>query len=104
MGAAYTFLLWGVYHGVLLIIERVTLRQGYSLPSILAWPLTILLIMIGWVLFRAPNIATTGAFIKAMAGFGADGSEAYISAFVTPDKVTYFLVERFSRSYHLAEF
>jgi alginate O-acetyltransferase complex protein AlgI len=57
-GANWTFLIWGLYHGTLLVVERVT---GWGqLPPGRSWPLrrllTQLLVVIGWVLFRSPNI------------------------------------------------
>jgi alginate O-acetyltransferase complex protein AlgI len=68
-GAAWTFLIWGLYHGVFLILERLAfgdrakamprgwLRYAYALPVVL----------VGWVLFRAADLAQAGAFLRALA-------------------------------------
>jgi alginate O-acetyltransferase complex protein AlgI len=57
-GANWTFLVWGLYHGTLLVIERVT-KWG-ELPPGRSWPfrraLTQLFVVIGWVPFRSPNL------------------------------------------------
>ncbi len=57
-GANWTFLIWGLFHGTLLVIERVT-KWG-QLPAGRSWPyrrlLTQLLVVFGWVLFRSPNL------------------------------------------------
>lgn len=92
-GSAYTFLVWGMYHGALLVIERINMRMfGFSLPSVISWPLTLLLVVIGWVFFRAGTMAHAGTMLWAMAGFGATSSVFDLAAFVTPDKVVFFLV------------
>ncbi len=70
-GANWTFILWGGWHGALLAVERL-LRLPAEAASIFGricrTALTLLAAMLGWVLFRAPNIAEAGAFYKAMAG------------------------------------
>jgi len=68
-GAAWTFLIWGLYHGMLLIIERATgtgafTAEGVGLVARRA--LTFLLVMIGWVLFRASSLTEAGHVLKAM--------------------------------------
>ncbi|UZE48095.1 MBOAT family protein [Rhodopseudomonas sp. P2A-2r] len=58
-GAAYTFLLWGLYHGALLVAERA--GGGFllaRLPPLLAWAVTLLLVIVGWVFFE-PERSTT---------------------------------------------
>src|SRR6202035_2194059 len=58
-GAAWTFLIWGLYHGGLLIIERIA---GYSTTKAIGLrlvgqrALTALLVMIGWVFFRCSSL------------------------------------------------
>ncbi len=71
-GAAWTFVLWGIYHGGFLVLERAGL--GHALAR--AWrPLrhlyALLVIALGWVLFRAPDAGHAGMMMKAMAGLGA---------------------------------
>lgn len=66
-GANWTFLLWGIYHGGLLIFERVTgvRNAGGNLAAMRRF-ITIVLVMIGWVLFRARNVEQASAFLRAM--------------------------------------
>lgn len=83
-GAAWTFVLWGLYHGTLLVIERRSprFRDAHGLPPP-ASPVAHLwmraralaLVMIGWVLFRAPDLAGAFGVLKAMfvpSGFGLE--------------------------------
>ncbi|HEX7323124.1 MAG TPA: MBOAT family protein [Mycobacterium sp.] len=68
-GAAWTFLIWGLYHGGLLIIERIT---GYRTtreigPRLVGQrALTALLVMIGWVFFRSPDLGYAMSYLKTM--------------------------------------
>ena len=59
-GAQWTFVVWGAYHGTLLIIERVTgqrpVGDGPVREVVARRALTFLLVIIGWVFFRAPSI------------------------------------------------
>jgi len=89
-GAAYTFLLWGCYHGALLIIERIG-RAWITVPTIIQWPATVLLITIGCVFFRSPTISEAKSFLLAMAGMGGTSS-LDCSYDVTADKITFFVL------------
>ena len=67
-GANWTFLAWGVYHGLFLIIERLTgLRH---LPAhrwvVSRRAATLLIVIVGWVLFRAANFAQAALLLRAM--------------------------------------
>ena len=68
-GAAWTFVAWGVYHGVLLLIERAA-GVGRAEPSgRTAWlpqARTIALVLLGWVLFRSPDLAYAIGYYAAL--------------------------------------
>ncbi len=76
-GAAWTFVLWGLWHGLLLIGDRVLheMRGGAVegrriLPVPVAIALTSLVVFLGWVPFRAPDLSTLRAFLAAMCAPG----------------------------------
>ena len=54
-GAGWTFLLWGLLHGLALIIHRVWHSLGFRLNKLLAWFITFNFINITWVFFRAKD-------------------------------------------------
>lgn len=68
-GANWTFLLWGLYHGTALVGER---RGGWAVTA--AHPqrrlarraLTLLIVIVGWVLFRSPDVSTALVFLRHM--------------------------------------
>jgi alginate O-acetyltransferase complex protein AlgI len=74
-GAQWTFVAWGAFHGLLLAFER---RQGKSAPwSFLPGPfqvaLTFLLVLVGWVFFRADSFQQAWAHLLGMAGLQGYG-------------------------------
>ena len=79
-GASLNFLLWGMYHGLFLVLERMFRGRGMKL-RIIGHAYTLLVVIFGWVLFRAETWAQTWAFWKAMCGWGASlpgGSEVWL--------------------------
>jgi alginate O-acetyltransferase complex protein AlgI len=74
-GAGLTFVVWGLLHGVALIVCRFWESSGRPLATPLAWALTMLFVILGWVLFRAPDFATAGAMLAGMAGANGVGGE-----------------------------
>lgn len=73
-GAEYTFVLWGLYHGILLAIDSVyTGIRKTPLPKVVGITLTFLAVAYGWVLFRVPSM---DRFWEISAGlFGLNGVE-----------------------------
>lgn len=65
-GANWTFLLWGAYHGLLLILYRFLGRQWDALPKIARQLGMFLLVIVGWVLFRAESLAIAGHMLHGM--------------------------------------
>ena len=57
-GANWTFLLWGLWHGLFLCLERLSFMKKLqeALPKWVRWCYTALVVLLGWVLFRADNL------------------------------------------------
>ncbi len=69
-GAGWTFVAWGLMHGLGLIVCRSWQKYGAPLPAPVGWALTMLFVLVGWVLFRSPTFATAQHMLAAMAGLG----------------------------------
>jgi alginate O-acetyltransferase complex protein AlgI len=87
-GASWTFVLWGAFHGALLIAER----AGWSrvlgrLPRGVQHAQTLLWVLIGWVWFRSPSLHHGLSYLKALAGLGAESDTAQVVATLTPGVV-----------------
>ena len=76
-GASWTFILWGVFHGFFVVIERLFLRGWLDVaPVLLTRIYTLLVVMVGWIYFRAETFAQAGNVVAALAGFGASSAAA----------------------------
>jgi alginate O-acetyltransferase complex protein AlgI len=93
-GAAYGFVVWGIWHGLLLIIERVLLVRFRFQPS--GWAgqaVTFLLVMIGWVFFRASDLGAAVDYLTVMTGLQAVQTAAPTIPFqLPPDKITFLVI------------
>ena len=70
-GAAYNFVLWGLYYGLLLILEKFVLKKFLDrLPSFVQHIYTLLIIIIGWGLFYFTDVGQLGEFMVDLFNFG----------------------------------
>jgi len=67
-GAAWNFVAWGAYHGLLLVLERLFLLRVYGRLGVASLAPTFLITVVGWVLFRADSLAGALAYLRAMGG------------------------------------
>ena len=90
-GAGWTFITWGLYHGLLLVIAH-TYKKHFVIPERLnrflvkdftyvrklrpffCMAVTFNLIAVGWIIFRAPNMDIAWIFLEALAGEGRNSS------------------------------
>jgi alginate O-acetyltransferase complex protein AlgI len=73
-GAGWTFVAWGVAHGLGLCAGVLWRRSNLPFPAILGGLLTFVFVMLCWVLFRATSFGAATAIYKAMLGFAPMGS------------------------------
>lgn len=77
-GASWNFILWGLYFGILLILEKfIVLRFLKKLPSMISHIYTMTLVVISWVIFAFDDVRNVAAYIRAM--FGANGAGIFHS-------------------------
>ena len=66
-GAAWSFVVWGLYHGTFLMLERFGLaRILTALPRVVRHAYALLAVMVGWVIFRAADLPSAGHYLRAM--------------------------------------
>jgi catechol 2,3-dioxygenase-like lactoylglutathione lyase family enzyme len=90
-GAGWTFVVWGALHGVLIVANHFwRLMPGYRpLPATLAWPLTFLAVVLAWVPFRAPDLATAVRIYTALLGLhGLAGANGDVNLFGIMPQIT----------------
>lgn len=69
-GAAWNFVVWGLFHGAFLVLERVASGGQRARRSWLGWPYAFGVAVVGWVFFNAPSLPHALTFLRAMAGLG----------------------------------
>ena len=70
-GASTNFIVWGLYFGVILFIEKIYLKNLLKkIPSIFAHIYTLIIVVIGWVIFDTNTLTDAANYIKIMFGFG----------------------------------
>ncbi len=78
-GASWNFIIWGLWHGGFLMLERL---HGGALAKVLRGPVShvyvLLVVMVGWVFFRAETLTYAIGYLKVLFGLhaGADVGEA----------------------------
>lgn len=115
-GASWNFILWGAYHGTFLVLERMNLSGKYNivLPPVLRHCYALLVILAGWVIFRAETIPQALLFLKTMAGgqqyvaptivrplaefLQPHTSIALLAGIVMATRFPYFVYSRFNRT------
>ena len=90
-GAAYTFIVWGLWHGLFNICERLVrqFKKKHNIPeptgakaviaSVAGHIYTLLVVVIGWVFFRAPELLTGYQYVRSMFGLFNDGAANYLT-------------------------
>jgi alginate O-acetyltransferase complex protein AlgI len=77
-GAAWTFLAWGLFHGLFLTVEHF----GFAVWIDRRWrpfrhAYVLIAVLIGWVLFRSESIAGASSYLTAMVGAGSHHSDGW---------------------------
>src|SRR5690606_28549486 len=68
-GASWNFVVWGLFHGFFIIMERIGLSNILTkLPFIVQRGYTILIVIFGWVFFRSKDLSYSWEYIKSMIG------------------------------------
>jgi alginate O-acetyltransferase complex protein AlgI len=85
-GASFSFLVWGLFHGAFLVIERIGLRAWLERRNAAVRHVYVMLaVMVGWVFFRANTLPHALSYLAAMAGLsGADTQLYHLSLYLNP--------------------
>ncbi|MCX8081060.1 MAG: MBOAT family protein [Bacteroidia bacterium] len=83
-GAGWNFIFWGAWHGLFLVMERWTGEERFmKIPNFIRWPYMFMVVMCGWVFFRADNMEYGIKYLQTMFSFsGFDGKFAMQNDFV----------------------
>ncbi len=86
-GATWSFVIWGMYHGLLLSLDKISGRVKQVIPSFFSLPATFVLVLIGWVFFRAENIGSAIQYLSQMTGAHGWSGNSILSQEFTPQTI-----------------
>ncbi|WP_390911100.1 MBOAT family O-acyltransferase [Pseudosulfitobacter sp. SM2401] len=88
-GANWTFILWGAWHGIWLAAERALGAKSKSTvwPTLIAWPVTMTVVMIGWVMFRAATVSDAINVYTGMIGLNGWSLSASTAWQIQPTEI-----------------
>lgn len=92
-GASWTFVVWGLYHGLFLLLEQTVLHVR-QWPKIIQRLYTLLVVLIGFVIFRAETFGQSLIFIQSMFAFTSVSALASkeIMILITPLTIVLFAI------------
>ena len=81
-GAAWTFVAWGLIHGVVMALERAVARKRFyrATPDLAKSAVTFLIVLLAWVFFRSATLADAGRYLGALLGVGGAAPGAALLA------------------------
>lgn len=91
-GAAWTFLAWGLVHGIALAVERAARLRGIRLPVFIAYPLTMMVVTTAWSLFRATSWSMAESMVRGQFGFNGLGLGETMAVALHPSIVLWLIV------------
>jgi alginate O-acetyltransferase complex protein AlgI len=101
-GANWTFVCWGLYHAFFMIVERANNKQALyaKMPKVVQLVATQVIVLFGWVLFRADNIGEAWRMWKCLLGLNAVSSaDAILSAEIFTPSCQFFMALAFMLSF-----
>ncbi len=91
-GAAWTYVIWGAWHGGWLAIERYTGWAKKAPPRLISLPFTLLLVLIGWVMFRAASVEGAFTVYGGMLGLNGIAPGIEFLANVTRENILFLVL------------
>lgn len=65
-GAAWSYVIWGTGHGLLLALERIFINLRFTIPKLLKWPLVFFAVSLLWLMFKLPEFEEVVLFLKTV--------------------------------------
>lgn len=94
-GASGHFVVWGAWYGLFLVLDRlyrVYFEPKHKLPAWLTWLCTILVVVVGWALFRAASMEQATSYVLNLVGIGINPDYPWGLRYYLDNRVIAFLV------------
>lgn len=91
--ASWNFLLFGLWHGLFLILEKLLMKRKLldKIPGFIRWASTMLLVLMGWVVFRLPNLALAANFMRVLFGEEPSANHFFTARYYLNNKIIFTL-------------
>ncbi len=87
-GASWTFVVWGLYHGAFLVLERTAVGAWLERrPRPIRHSYAVLVFMLGWVLFRADSFSDASTYFGALFGLSPDGAAQPLARYASREVI-----------------
>lgn len=92
-GASWNFVCWGLWHGIFIIVEKLTGWHKNNRFPVMHHLYCVLVFVTGWVMFRSDTMRHAAQYLKRMAGLAAPATPAYtLSYYVGNIEATAFAI------------
>jgi alginate O-acetyltransferase complex protein AlgI len=92
-GASWNFIVWGLFHGFFIILERVGLSKILDkVPKIIAHIYTLLVVIIAWVFFKSDTLSESIQYIKHLFDFNTTSNVSFLSFYLTKEVILAFVL------------
>ena len=92
-GANWTFIVWGLFHGLFLIIERIGFESFLKKQSTwIAHFYTLLIVIVGWVIFRSENLNQAINYTYTLFDFKTPLNTGFLNFYLTKEVITALIV------------
>lgn len=93
-GASWTFILWGIWHGIFIVFERLIKNKSWyiNIPNTIKYLVTMFIVIIGWVLFRADDLSQAFGYLEVMFGVDSNANLYEFTYFINKKLVLWIVV------------
>jgi alginate O-acetyltransferase complex protein AlgI len=91
-GAAWGFVLWGGIHGTALVVEHQLRGRKDVLPGWLKWFITFHIVVLGWIVFRSPELSVAGDLFAQLTDWGSATQITWTTALVVAATIGFQLL------------
>lgn len=93
-GASWHFVAWGMWHGVFMIVDRLCVKSRLSekIPAAVQWLVTIFIVILGWVFFRAESMTEALSYLMLLFGIGSVDTQFFSFMYYLDHRMIFLLI------------
>lgn len=93
-GASWNFIAWGIWNGIFIIIEKIINKKRWyiKIPSFIKTTITMFIVILGWVLFRANGLMDAINYLSIMFGINKATTVTYQFSYFVNKKLVFWII------------